>query len=126
MQERIGQEFEGIVSSVTSFGMFVELPSTIEGLVHITALEDDYYVYDENHLALIGERTKNIYRLGDEVKVKCSKVDIENREIYFDLISDEEDEEIKEEALKELNEKIPQVKKELKEVLAQSEDIIEE
>lgn len=126
MQERIGQEFEGIVSSVTSFGMFVELPSTIEGLVHITALEDDYYVYDENHLALIGERTKNIYRLGDEVKVKCSKVDIENREIYFDLISDEEDEDIKEEALKELNEKIPQVKKELKEVLAQSEDIIEE
>lgn len=126
MQERIGQEFEGIVSSVTSFGMFVELPSTIEGLVHITALEDDYYVYDENHLALIGERTKNIYRLGDEVKVKCSKVDIENREIYFELISDEEDEEIKEEALKELNEKIPQVKKELKEVLAQSEDIIEE
>ncbi|CUQ16739.1 ribonuclease R [Clostridium baratii] len=126
MQERIGQEFEGIVSSVTSFGMFVELPSTIEGLVHITALEDDYYVYDENHLALIGERTKNIYRLGDEVKVKCSKVDIENREIYFDLISDEEDEDIKEEALKELNEKIPQVKRELKEVLAQSEDIIEE
>ncbi|MEG1483148.1 ribonuclease R [Clostridium sp.] len=121
MQERIGEEFDGIVSSVTSFGMFVELPSTIEGLVHITALEDDYYVYDENHLSLIGERTKNIYRLGDEVKVKCSKVDIANREIYFDLIVDEKEEDRKEEALKELNEKIPQVKKELKEVLALEE-----
>ena len=121
MQERIGEEFDGIVSSVTSFGMFIELPSTIEGLVHITALEDDYYVYDENHLSLIGERTKNIYRLGDEVKVKCSKVDIANREIYFDLIVDEKEEDRKEEALKELNEKIPQVKKELKEVLALEE-----
>ncbi len=121
MQDRIGEEFEGIVSSVTSFGMFVELPSTIEGLVHITALEDDYYVYDENHLALIGERTKNIYRLGDEVKVKCSKVDIANREIYFDLIKEEEEEK-EEEALKEFQERLPQVKKEVKEALARVEE----
>ena len=69
--------------------MFVELPSTIEGLVHITSLEDDYYVYDEDHLSLIGERTKRIYRLGDSVKVKCSRVDIDNREIYFELATDE-------------------------------------
>lgn len=125
MQDRIGEEFEGIVSSVTSFGMFVELPSTIEGLVHITALEDDYYVYDENHLALIGERTKNIYRLGDEVKVKCSKVDIANREIYFDLIKEEEKEK-EEEALKEFQERLPQVKKEVKEALARVEETVEE
>ncbi|MGG7098163.1 ribonuclease R [Clostridium sardiniense] len=125
MQDRIGEEFDGIVSSVTSFGMFVELPSTIEGLVHITALEDDYYVYDENHLALIGERTKNIYRLGDEVKVKCSKVDIANREIYFDLIKEEEEEK-EEEALKEFQERLPQVKKEVKEALARVEEIEEE
>ena len=73
MSERIGEEYEGIISSVTNFGMFVELPNTIEGLVHMSTLDDDYYVYDERHLSLIGERTKNIYRLGDEVKIKVIK-----------------------------------------------------
>lgn len=114
MLDRIGEEFEGIVSSVTSFGMFVELSNTIEGLIHITALDDDYYIYDENHLCLMGERTKKIYRLGDFVKVRCSKVDIPNREIYFDMVEDEYiREEIK--ASKELAEKISEVKQELKE-----------
>ncbi|MFR2528157.1 MAG: ribonuclease R [Clostridium paraputrificum] len=114
MLDRIGEEFEGIVSSVTSFGMFVELPNTIEGLIHITALDDDYYIYDENHLCLMGERTKKIYRLGDFVRVRCSKVDIPNREIYFDMVEDEYiREEIK--ASKELAEKISEVKQELKE-----------
>ena len=114
MLDRIGEEFEGIVSSVTSFGMFVELPNTIEVLLHITALDDDYYIYDENHLCLMGERTKKIYRLGDFVKVRCSKVDIPNREIYFDMVEDEYiREEIK--ASKELAEKISEVKQELKE-----------
>lgn len=124
MQDRIGEEFEGIVSSVTSFGMFVELPNTIEGLVHITALDDDYYVYDEAHLCLIGERTKKVYRLGDSIKVRCSKVDIPNREIYFDMIEDEYTrEEIK--ATKELLEKLPEVKQDLKEeVEEKSEDIL--
>ena len=91
MMDRIGEEFEGIISSVTSFGIFVELPNTIEGLVHITDLDDDYYVYDEKHLMLLGQRTKKIYRLGDSVKVKCSKVDIDNREIFFDILSGEQD-----------------------------------
>ena len=95
MLDRIGEEFTGIVSSVTSFGMFVELPNTIEGLVHITALDDDYYVYDESHLCLIGEKTKKIYKLGDTVRVNCVKVDIPNREIFFKLL-DENDEEEKE------------------------------
>lgn len=114
MLDRIGEEFEGIISSVTSFGMFVELPNTIEGLVHITALDDDYYVYDENHLCLIGERTKNIYRLGDSVKIKCSKVDIPNREIFFELV-EEEDEKEEIRATKEFLEKLPEIKEELKE-----------
>ena len=114
MLDRLGEEFEGIVSSVTSFGMFVELPNTIEGLIHITALDDDYYVYDENHLCLMGERTKKVYRLGDFVKVRCSKVDIPNREIYFDMVEDEYiREEIK--ASKEFAERISEVKEELKE-----------
>lgn len=95
MSERINEEFEGIISSVTGFGFFVELPNTIEGLVHMSNLEDDYYIYDEKHLSLIGERTKRIYRLGDEVKVKVSKVDIEFREIYFELVDEEKEEERK-------------------------------
>lgn len=95
MSERIGEEYEGIISSVTSFGMFVELPNTIEGLVHISDLNGDYFIYDERHLALIGERTKKMYRLGDSVKIKVTKVDIDNREIYFRLVEDDhEDEEL--------------------------------
>ena len=72
--------------------MFVQLPNTIEGLVHITDLDDDFYVYDENHLTLTGERTKKLYRLGDFVKVICTRVDIDNREIYFELAPEEEEE----------------------------------
>ncbi|MBE6071756.1 MAG: ribonuclease R [Clostridium butyricum] len=89
MQDRIGEEFEGIISSVTSFGVFVELPNTIEGLVHITDLDDDYYVFNESQLALVGERTKKIYRLGDKVKVECEHVDIDNREIFFKITQEE-------------------------------------
>ncbi|QGU96033.1 ribonuclease R [Clostridium bovifaecis] len=89
MSGKIGEEYEGIVSSVTNFGMFIELPNTVEGLVHISNMDDDYYVYDEVHLCLIGERTKNRYRLGDEVKVKVAKVDMGSYEIYFDLVKDE-------------------------------------
>ncbi|MGL4774318.1 MAG: ribonuclease R [Clostridium sp.] len=114
MLDRIGEEFEGMVSSVTNFGMFVELSNTIEGLVHISSLDDDYYVYDEAHLSLIGERTKKIYKLGDIVKVKCSKVDIANRDVYFELSNDNQElEEIK--ATKELLEKLSEVKQELQE-----------
>lgn len=86
MSKRIGEEFNGIISSVTNFGMFVEIPNTIEGLVHISTLEDDYYVYDEKHLSLIGERTRNIYKLGDEVRINVSKVDLDAHEIYFEVI----------------------------------------
>ena len=123
MQERIGEEFEAIISSVTSFGLFAELPNTIEGLIHITALDDDYYIYDEAHLCLIGERTKKVYKLGDEVKVRCSRVDIDNREVYFDLI----EEDIKEEIVpsESLSEKIKEVKSEMKNTLIDEEDITE-
>lgn len=89
MQDRIGEEFEGIISSVTSFGVFVELPNTIEGLVHITDLDDDYYVYNESQLSLVGERTRKIYRLGDKVTVQCEHVDIDNREIFFKITKEE-------------------------------------
>ncbi|MFT5874789.1 MAG: ribonuclease R [Clostridium sp.] len=100
MNERIGQEFEGIISSVTNFGLFVELPNTVEGLVHMSSLDDDYYVYDERHLTLIGERTKKMYRLGEEVRIIVSKVDLTSHEVYFDIIKDGDD---SEEELEELS-----------------------
>ncbi len=85
MTERIGEVYEGIVSGVTSFGMFVELDNTIEGLVRLSSLVDDYYIYDsENHI-LMGERTKKQYRMGDIVNIKVSRVDIAKREIDFVL-----------------------------------------
>lgn len=89
MSDRIGMIYDGIISSVTNFGMFVELSNTIEGLIHISSLDDDYYVYDEKHLCLIGEKSKNIYRLGDEVRIKVSKVDMSTHEVYFDLVKEE-------------------------------------
>ncbi|WP_288221767.1 ribonuclease R [uncultured Clostridium sp.] len=119
MQERIGEEFSAIISSVTSFGLFAELPNTIEGLIHITALDDDYYVYDEAHLCLIGERTKKVYRLGDEVKVRCTRVDIDNREVYFDLIEEEPKEEIV--PSEKLSEKIQEAKDKMRSELIEEE-----
>lgn len=92
MKDRIGEEFEGVISSVTSFGIFVELPNTIEGLVHITDLDDDYYIFEENNLRLIGEKTNNIYKLGDKVIVECIHVDMPNKEIFFKIIEEPVDE----------------------------------
>ncbi|OPJ57580.1 ribonuclease R [Clostridium oryzae] len=91
MADRIGEVYEGIISSVTSFGFFVELPNTVEGLVHMNDLEDDYYNYDEKHLSLIGERLKKVYKLGEAVTIQVDRVDIDNREVYFKLYEAEDD-----------------------------------
>lgn len=91
MSYRIGQEYDGIISSVTSFGLFVELPNTIEGLVHITDLYDDYYIFDDAHLCLVGEHTKKMYKLGDPVKIKVSRVCMETHEVYFEFVENEKE-----------------------------------
>jgi ribonuclease R len=96
MLDKIGQEFDGMISSVTSFGMFVELPNTIEGLVHISNMYDDYYIFDEKHLSLTGERTKKIFRLGEDIRVKLIKVDIAAREISFEIAEEKDEEEVNE------------------------------
>ena len=83
MEKHIGEEFEGIVSSVMSFGMFIELPNKIEGLVRIDDLTDDYYRYDESTFALIGNNNKRGYRLGDEVKVIVKAASKINHTIDF-------------------------------------------
>lgn len=88
MMDKVGQEFEGIISSVTKFGMFIELPNTIEGLIHMTQMKEDYFNFIESHLLLIGERTGKTYRIGDRVRVKLTKVDVQAREIDFMLVED--------------------------------------
>lgn len=86
MEDKIGEEYDGIISSVTNFGMFVELPNTIEGLVHVSYMTDDYYRYDERHLAMIGERTGHVFRIGDEITVRVVKVDKDERSIDFEIV----------------------------------------
>lgn len=86
MEDKIGQEFDGIISSVTNFGMFVELPNTIEGLVHVSYMTDDYYRYDERHYAMIGERTGNVFRIGDEITVRVVNVNKDERSIDFEIV----------------------------------------
>ena len=88
MKDRVGMEFDGIISSVTSFGVFVQLPNTVEGLIHITDFKDDYYVFDDVRLSLVGERTKKLYKLGDKIKILVSKVDVDNREVFFAIAED--------------------------------------
>lgn len=86
MLDKVGEQYEGVISSVTSFGIFVKLPNTVEGLISIQALDDDYYHFHQNQLVLIGERTNNIYRIGQKVLVEVERVSIEDREIDFKLI----------------------------------------
>ncbi|PDO11373.1 MAG: ribonuclease R [Candidatus Reconcilbacillus cellulovorans] len=86
MKDKIGEEFDGIISGVTSFGMFVELSNTVEGLVRLSSLADDYYHYHETHHALIGERTGRVFRIGDEVRVRVVRVDAEEYTVDFELV----------------------------------------
>lgn len=81
----VGQVFTGHVSSITSFGMFVKLENGIDGLVHISMMNDDYYFYDEEHFVMVGKRTGTIYRLGQEVTVTLVKADVERKQIDFVL-----------------------------------------
>jgi ribonuclease R len=86
MLDKVGEEFEGIISSVTNFGMFVELDNTVEGLIRLSDLTDDYYHYHQMQHALIGERTSKIYRIGDEVKVRVARVNIDDHTIDFEMV----------------------------------------
>ena len=86
MQERVGEVYDGVISGVTGFGLFVELSDIyIEGLVHITALKNDYYQFDATGHRLTGERTKTTYRLADKVRVKVVRVDLDDKKIDLEL-----------------------------------------
>ena len=86
--DKIGEEYDGIVSSVTNFGMFVELDNTVEGLVRFETMTDEYYRFDESQKMLIGEKTKKMYRIGDKVRIRVIEANKVLRKINFELITD--------------------------------------
>ena len=92
MSDRIGNVYTGVISSVTKWGMYVELPNTIEGLIHVVNMRDDHYNYDESRYEMVGERTGKVYKLGQEVRVRVADTDRLMRTIDF-VIAKERDEE---------------------------------
>ena len=96
MADKVGQEFDGVVSSVTSFGMFVELENTVEGLIRLANMRDDYYIYNQETYTIIGERSHKTFKIGDTVRIKVDNVNVDFREIDFVLISKLEDSHIEE------------------------------
>lgn len=91
MNRHLGEDFEGTISGVTSFGFFVLLDTFfVDGLVHVNSLRDDYYVYQERAYRLVGERSRRIFRLGDRVRVRVARVDKEERHIDFVYVSGHE------------------------------------
>ncbi len=85
MSNKIGEEYEGIISNVTSFGIFVELENTVEGLIRFEDLGNEYFIYDENHKILIGEKSKKVYRIGDNVRIRVKAASKEARTIDFEI-----------------------------------------
>ncbi|MCG7341744.1 ribonuclease R [Staphylococcus auricularis] len=86
MVQHIGEEFEGVISSVANFGMFIELPNTIEGMVSVANMTDDFYHFDERHMAMIGEHSAKMFKIGDTVKIKVTNVDVDERMIDFQIV----------------------------------------
>ena len=87
MMDKIGEEFTGIITTVTGFGLFVELDKIyVEGLVHISNLPEDYFHFDAITRQLKGERTGKRFRLGDKIKIKVVRVDLDEKKIDFELV----------------------------------------
>lgn len=93
MSKRIGQEFEGIISGITNYGMYVELENTVEGMIHVTSLKDDYYFYDGDRYEMIGEKTGRVYKLGEKIKIVVTGADKILRIIDFEPVENYEEEE---------------------------------
>ena len=90
MADRIGQEFDGVISGVTEFGIYVEdILTKCEGMVPLRDLSSDYYEFDEDNYRLVGRRTKRIYNLGDKVRFRVERANLERRQLDFSLVEDE-------------------------------------
>ena len=85
MESHIGEVFEGVISGVTDWGFYVELPNTVEGLVHVNSLTDDYYIYDPSRYTLTGEKNKRSFSMGQKVTVRVSEADPRERSVDFVL-----------------------------------------
>ena len=89
MKRYIGKRFSGVISSVTSFGIFVSLDNTVEGMVPFSNMpQNDYYEYDDSSKLIIGRKTKKVYKIGDRVSVRVVRADTYQREIDFEIIGD--------------------------------------
>jgi len=86
MSDFIGERFEGVISGVTNWGLYVELPNTVEGMVRMADLEGDYFIYDEEHYMLVGERTKKTFKLGEKVEVEVVATDKLQKTIDFVIV----------------------------------------
>lgn len=83
MEGHIGEQFEGIISGITSWGIYVELPNTVEGMVHVTSIPGDYYYYDENSYEMVGKDTGRAYKLGEKLTIQVKDVDKMAKTIDF-------------------------------------------
>jgi ribonuclease R len=92
MQDKVGQEFMGVISGVTDWGIYVELENKCEGMVPMNSLNDDFYIFDEKNYCLVGRHTHRKYQLGDEVKVEISRANLEKKQLDFRLVTGREDE----------------------------------
>ena len=86
MEDKVGQIYEGIISGVTNWGIYVELPNTIEGMVALSQMDDDYYEFDEKNYCVTGRSSHRVYRLGDPIRIQIARVDMEKKQVDFALI----------------------------------------
>lgn len=91
MEGRVNEEFDAVVSSVTSFGMFVALDNTVEGLIHISTIQDDYYSYNERSMTLVGEHTHKMFKIGQPIRVKLIRADVKQRQLDFEIVLSEDE-----------------------------------
>lgn len=111
MQKYVGCKCDGVISSITSFGFFVELPNTVEGLVRVSDLKDDYYIFDEKNYCLIGEMTGNIYRIGDEVRIRIARASKETKQIDFAIVGKSRKKKHKKESITDLDQELEELEK---------------
>ena len=91
MEDRIGEVYEGVISGITQWGIYVELPNTIEGLIHVSTLPGDYFFYDESTYEMVGKETGIVYKLGQKLKIRVRSVDRLLKTIDFEIPWEEEE-----------------------------------
>ena len=92
MKQHIGEVMEGTILGVTEWGLYVELPNTVEGLVHVNSMRDDYYTYEKEKYRFVGDMTKKVYSMGQKVKVRVENADIVTKAVDFSPVIGESEE----------------------------------